>query len=84
MHDFIRPALKWSAYGVPEGGYLVVAVTAGPNWMDLDDALDAIPGRRPVDSRSARRWHAIPTSQLDALRVMESGHPGRLRIHYAR
>ena len=84
MSDVIRPGIKGAAWDIPRGVQLLVCrVTPGNGWWELDDEVEALPGRIAVPAKGSQRWHAFPESSLSALESFAERHPKRVVIHRA-
>jgi hypothetical protein len=82
MSELIRPARKGARWDLPtDRPYLVARIKSGADWWELDDRLNAIPGRRPVNAPSVHRWHAIPVSRLSDLEAIAESNPGSVIVH---
>lgn len=78
----LRPATAgMRKASLPPGEWLFARVTDGPEWWDLDSILAQVPGARKIGIRATHEWRAIPADQMDAVRELFAGQPGRLRLH---
>lgn len=81
--ELINAAPKaWRRYPIADRSkYLACRVTPGADWWDIDDALQAITGRRSFPGYSTIAWHLVPVSSGRELAAALDRYAGRVKVH---